>query len=188
MKRLAVVLVGIALALGACAKPRIVTQPDVPPLAAPAPPPRVVAPPDTEQPSPPAKAPEAPVRRPTRAAPRTEPPREVAKPEAEKPAVKPETPPPTAAPPSGAVLQTGPPETANELQRQATTLLDKAQGDLSRVSPKNLNADLRGQYDQARRFIDQGRQALKEQNYVLASKLADKASTMAAAIAAAVGR
>ncbi len=189
MKRLALVLVAcIAMALGACAKPRVVTQPEVPPLAPPAPPPRVVAPPDTEEPEPPAKTPDAPARRPARTVPRVEAPHEAPKPEAEKPPVKPPAPPAPVEPPGGAVLQTAPPSTANQMEQAAVRLLNQAQADLGKVSRNNLNDDLKGQYDQAQRFIEQGRQALKEHNAVLASKLADKASTMAAAIASAVGR
>jgi hypothetical protein len=188
MKRAAVVvLVGI-LALAGCAKPRVVTQPEMPPLAPPAPPPRVVAPPETEEPSPPAKTPETPARRHDRPAPRPEPARDAQKTEASKPPAKPEIAPVPVEPPAGPVLQTAPPADLNQMQRQAETLLNQAKSDLDRVNAKTLSPDLKGQYDTAQRFIEQGRQALKDQNPVLAVRLGDKASTIAAAIAAAVVR
>jgi hypothetical protein len=43
-----------------------------------------------------------------------------------------------------------------------------------------LNADARAQYDQAKRFMEQAQQALRDRNFVFAATLADKAATLAA--------
>jgi hypothetical protein len=61
-------------------------------------------------------------------------------------------------------------------------LLGRATRDLSRVNAASLNADGRSQYETAKRFIQQAEEALKARNIVFASKLADKAATMAAVL------
>jgi hypothetical protein len=60
--------------------------------------------------------------------------------------------------------------------------LDRALHDLQRVKYAALNADGRTQYDTARSFIQQAEEALKGANLVFASKLADKAATMASVL------
>ena len=55
-----------------------------------------------------------------------------------------------------------------------------AQRDLARVDYAKLTEDGRAQYEQAKRFIQQAEQALKDQNFVFAATLADKAATLAA--------
>ncbi len=181
------VLVCFVSALTACGRQRVATQPDLPPLAPPPPPERVVAPPDTSQ-EPPAPAPEPEQKAPRRAAPRNQGARETApKTEPAKPV------PPVVAPPAGppaqqqpaTTLQTTSPATTLEMDRTARGLLAQAKNDLGRVKPGTLNADGRGQFEAARRFIEQADQALKEQNFVLALRLADKAATIAAVL---VGR
>jgi hypothetical protein len=181
----ALILFCFALAATACGKQRVVTQPDLPPLAAPAPPPRIIAPPETTE-EPPATSPE-PDRKPPRRAPaKNEGGREVpAKPEPPKP-----QPPAGAAPPSQeaqppTTLQTTPPASQVEMERKARGLIAQARRDLGRLSPASLNADGKGQYDTAKRFVEQAEQALKEQNFVLALNLSDKAATIAAVL---VGR
>jgi hypothetical protein len=175
----------LALALIACGRQHVVTQPELPPLAPPAPPPRVVTPPEPEEAPPTAKPPETPVRKPARPSARNpEPAREAPKVEPTKPPVKPETP-PVRDENSEKTLQTLPPANQAELQRQARDLVAQATQDLKNVPYKKLNADARGQYDQAKRFIDQAQQALKEQNFVLAQRLAEKAATIAGVL---VGR
>lgn len=179
MKR-ALLVVTLALALAACAKQRVLTQPDQPPLAPPPPPPRVVAPPDTEEPPPP--PPPEPERRPVRhappkgepAPPRVEPPKTPAKPET-PPAPQETTPPPT-------TLQTAKPGAQAEMEKQVRGTLAQATRDLGRVNYGGLNADGKGQYDTAKRFVEQAQQAIKEQNLMLASRLADKAATIASVL------
>ena len=58
--------------------------------------------------------------------------------------------------------------------------LSVAQSSLSRVDYAKLSTDGRSQYEQSKRFIQQAEQALKDQNFVFAQTLADKAATLAA--------
>jgi outer membrane biosynthesis protein TonB len=186
MGRRALFVVFCVFALTACARHRVVTQPDLPLLAPP--PPRVVAPPETEE-QPPAAAPE-PGRKPVRRAapknegtqnpPKVEPPKHDTPPKPDTPAApaREETQPP-------GTLQTTQPATQVEMERQARGLLAQAGRDLGRVDYNGLNADSKGQYDTAKRFIAQAQQSLKEQNFVLALRLADKAATIAGVL---VGR
>jgi outer membrane biosynthesis protein TonB len=186
MGRRAVLVVVLAFALAACAKQRVVTQPDLPPLAPPPPPARVVAPPDTEEP-PPETSPE-PDRKPARRVapkndntqnpPRVEPPKRDTPP-------KPDTPMPPVDPVPPTTLQTAKPATQAEMERQSRSLLAQAAHDLGRVHYGGLNVDGKSQYDTAKRFIEQAQQSLKEQNFVLARALADKAATIAGVL---VGR
>jgi hypothetical protein len=48
------------------------------------------------------------------------------------------------------------------------------------VDYSKLSTDGRSQYEQSKRFIQQAEQALKDQNFVFAQTLADKAATLAA--------
>ncbi len=184
--RRALVLVCFACALASCHRQRVATEPDLPPLAPPPPPARVVTPPDTSQ-EPPTPAPEPEQRPPRRLTPRNQTARESApKTEPPKPAAPPvSTPPPANQPQPATTLQTTPPATQLEMDRQARGLLAQARYDLGRVNQSALNSDGRGQFDTARRFIEQADEALKEQNFVLALRLADKAATIAGVL---VGR
>lgn len=58
-----------------------------------------------------------------------------------------------------------------------------ATASLGRVDYGRLGAAARSQYDQARRFVQQAEQAIKDQNLAFASTLADKAATLAADLA-----
>ncbi len=182
--RRALLLLCFAFALTACGKQRVATQPDLPPLAPPPPPTRVVTPPETEE-EPPAPAPEPDRKPPRRTPPKTDAARETTPPKTEPP--KPAGPPPPVRdetqPPT--TLQTTPPATQLEMGRKARGLIAQARHDLDQVKRGTLNADGRAQYDTARRFVEQADQALKEQNFVLALNLADKAATIAGVL---VGR
>ncbi len=181
MVRRLVLIALFAVAVTACGKHRVATQPDLPPLAAPPAPPRVVTPPETEeQPTTPAPEPER--KTPRRPPARSEPPPAPKGDASKQPAAKPETvsPPPEPQPPS--TLQVAP-ATQQKLEEQARTLLRQARSDLGRVKPNSLNADGKAQFETASRFVEQADQALKEQNYVLAQRLADKAATIAAVLA-----
>ncbi len=180
-RRLALVAL-LAVAVTACGKHRVATQPDLPPLAAPTPPPRVVTPPEPEE-QPPAPAPEPARRTPRRPPPKNEaaPAPKVEPPKA--PPAKPDTiaPPPETQPPS--TLQIKPGGSQQNLEEQARTLLRQARADLGQIKPKSLNADGKAQFETATRFVEQADQALKDQNFVLAQRLADKAATIAAVLA-----
>jgi hypothetical protein len=179
MRRSAVAaLVVLTASLGACAaKAQVRSEVEVPLLDPPPPPPRVVAvyaPEPEPLPITPAVEPAAPVK------PVTRPPRPEQKPE---PATTPEPTETVARPPSQPSL-TMTPSPGSEAQTVTAIrdLLLRASRDLSRVNAGSLNSDGRAQYDAARRFLEQAEDALKVRNIVFASKLADKAATMAAVL------
>ncbi len=58
--------------------------------------------------------------------------------------------------------------------------LTVAQSNLSRVDYAKLTTEGRSQYEQSKRFIQQAEQALKDQNFVFAQTLAEKAANLAA--------
>jgi hypothetical protein len=179
---LAFSVVAFGVGAASCGKAQARTAPDGPPLDMPAPPARVLAPinePVASAPAEPAEPAPAPTtnRRPARR-PTTE------------PAQKPDTPP---APTEPTVPQAAPPEPRPAATEPAPTLrapgseekpirerLTVAQSSLSRVDYSKLSTDGRSQYEQSKRFIQQAEQALKDQNFVFAQTLADKAATLAA--------
>ena len=180
MRRVVLVpLLLLTLTLSACAaKAQVRAEEQIPMLDPPPPPPRVVAiyvPQPEPLPITPVVEPATPVRPPARAA---------------RPEQKPETITPSAEPVEAAVRpQSGPsltmtPSPGAEAQTVSAIrdLLGRAARDLSRVNATTLNGDGRAQYDQARRFIQQGEDALKSRNIVFAGKLADKAAAMAAVL------
>ncbi len=172
-------LFAVILAVGAsaCVSAQATGDPGGPALEPPAPPPHTIIPVElVEEPAAPPAAPTPvmvrPMARPP--APRPEKP-------AEKPAEKPEpvaaAPPPAPAPP----LQT----TANvtEVERAIRGRMAQASRDLDRTDYRALTAERRAQYDTAKRFLQQADDALKVKNVVFAEQLADKAATLAAALA-----
>jgi hypothetical protein len=184
-------LIGLALALEAaalaagCAKPKVNAEPAPPPLDVPLPPSRVIPPPEPDEsgdvvPVPAEKPAKVPVR------PRPRPGADQAAKDVKKPEGTPATEPapPQPAPPASP-LQTTPPANEGEMVKRVDTLLGQARADLLRVKPTALaGQDGKEQQATARQFIDQAEQAKKEKNYVLALKLAEKAATLAADLAA----
>jgi hypothetical protein len=170
-------IVMLTVSLVACAaKAQVLTEVEVPLLDPPPPPPRVVAVYTEPEPPPvaPTVEPAAPVRPPAR------PPRPEQKPE---PVTTPEPVESSARPSPGPSLTLTPsPGSESQTAVAIRDLLGRATRDLSRVNPATLNGDGRSQYDTARRFIQQAEEALKVRNIVFASKLADKAATMAAVL------
>ena len=172
-----IVLLAASLSAGACAaKAQAVTvEPELPALDPPPPPPRVVAvyedeeeepepapvAPTTEKPATPAR----PAARPPRPENRADPPRAEA--------AKPPVPPLVLTPRSGTEQQT---------ENAIRDLLNRVAKDLSRVNPASLNADGKAQFETAQRFLQQADDALKGKNLVFASKLADKAATLASVL------
>ena len=57
--------------------------------------------------------------------------------------------------------------------------LSRASTNLNSVDYRVLNNDAKTQYDQAKRFISQAQDALRERNLVFAANLAEKANTLA---------
>ena len=179
-----IILLLVATGLSACSKVQAKTQPEPPALDAPAPPPRVLAPLEAE---PIAQAPApAPPSAPRTAAVPPARPRPTAKPEPGAPNASPVDVPadraPTADSSSGPVLQAAAPVNEAELERKVKQLVLRAEADLKRVDYRRLNVDARTQYDQAKRFIQQAFDALRERNVVLAEKLADKAAQLASVL------
>ena len=70
------------------------------------------------------------------------------------------------------------------MERRIRSLLVRATSDLSRVNYQALNSDGRTQYDTAKRFVSQAEEAIKARNFVFGANLADKASALAATLAA----
>jgi hypothetical protein len=173
-------VVAIVSASGAaCAKARANTEPVMPELTPPPPPPRVVEtfpaePLPTIEPSPVESAlatPPSPTPVRTVTKPEEAPKTEIAPPLPERPA--PGAPALTLKPGPGVQAQT---------EASIRALLDRAAHDLQRVNYAALGADGRAQFDTARRFKEQAEDALKGANLAFASKLADKAATMAAVL------
>jgi hypothetical protein len=183
MKRLGwAVVVALALAASACASAQARSEPGGPALASPAPPPHAIVPVEiVEEPAaPPALPAPAPgISRPSSRRPAAKPERP-----AEKPAEKPDP----AAVPAQPVSPPPPPplQTTANVQEVAKTIrkrMDKASGDLDRIDYPGLSAERKAQYDSAKRFLQQADEALKVMNLVFAEQLADKAATLAAALA-----
>ena len=181
MRIAALHLVLCALLATGCAKAKAQTVPDGPPLSVPEPPARVLIP--NEEPLPAAViAPEPP---------RTPPPSTPARPPVRRPAnAENEAPrPPEAAPAPAAQVPPAQPAPALRAQpaaadgvaeRAVRETIARATRDINRVDYGRLSTDGRAQYEQSKRFSLQAEQALKDQNFVYAATLADKAATLAA--------
>jgi outer membrane biosynthesis protein TonB len=184
----AAALSALLLAAGGCTRAQARVVPELPPLDVPAPPPRIVEAVEPEPPPLPAEPQEQPVRiAPPR--PRVQTPVQRAEPpKPEPPKVEIPAPPEPPRPadeskqPQG-TLQTTPAGREAQLERSIKDMLGRAMTNLNRVDYGGLNADARTQYDQARRFISQAQDALREKNLVFAENLADKANTLAAQLA-----
>ncbi|MBP1634544.1 MAG: hypothetical protein H6Q10_1118 [Acidobacteria bacterium] len=172
------VIAAVALLAGACgpkAKPQV--QPETTPLQVPAAPPRVIVPPEPEPvPLEPPPEPEQTASRPAR---RSTP--------SQKPAAKPDAPPPAvteapAAAPPAESLEPKLPTSAADVERRVRQQLQRASNDLNRVDYGALSADGKGQYDMAKRFIEQADVALRDRNLVFAGKLAEKAAGIASVL------
>lgn len=178
MTKLVLIVTVVILSGTACAKARANTEPALPELMPPPPPPRVVEvfavePVPTIEPSPVESALATP--------PVKTPPKTIAKPEPPKPE---ETPVLTERPAATAPTLTLKPAPGVQAQTEASIRkhLERASRDLQRVNYAALNADGRAQFDIARGFMQQAEEALKATNLAFASKLADKAATMAAVL------
>jgi hypothetical protein len=181
MSRLAcALLVALALAASGCVSARAQGEPGGPALAPPDPPPHTVIPVEIVEstPAPPSPASPTPVIvRPSSRAPAPKP---------EKPAEKPVEKPPDAAPPPAAPPPAPPLQTTtnvNEMETKIRRRMNEAKFNLDRTGRATLNAERQEQYDSAWGFLRQAEEALKVKNLVFAEQLADKAATLAAALA-----
>ena len=164
------VLIAVAVGCAACGRIQARTPPPVAMLV-PLPPPRVAIPvplpepPIVEpEPAPPAVAPTEPAR------PRadTTPPRTI-----EKPA----PPPAPAAAEAPAPLQTT--TNVGAIEQRASWLLGLAEKDLERVNPAQLAVQARAQFDRAKSFVRNARDAMQRKNFNYAEQLAMKAARLA---------
>jgi outer membrane biosynthesis protein TonB len=177
-------LLTLTTALGGCAKTHAQTTPEMAGLEVPAPPARVVTPPAPdplpEELTPPDA--DARVDRPRngRPQPKTESRKEAPAQKTEPPPQEPPKPVPQIppAPPTG-TLQPQLPAAISDVDRQVNEQLTKAKSTLDRVDYQRLSVEGKAQYDSVKRFIEQARQALAEKNVVFASKLAEKAVSLA---------
>lgn len=175
MVTLTVVAASVAL-LSGCAKAHARTVPEGPALLVPQPPARVIV----AASEPPPLPVEEPIAQPVPpVAPPVVTPRPVPAPPAR--VARPEPPDPPAAARVAPRTLRAPGDVARE--RAIRDRLAVATTDLGRVDASKLEAGARGQYDQARRFVQQAEQAIKDQNLAFASTLADKAATLAADLA-----
>jgi hypothetical protein len=180
---LRIALLGFGIvSVSSCVRTSAKTVPDGPPLEVPAPPARVIAPADEPiatapaEPLEPAPAPTSTTRRPVRRPANAEP---AQKAEPSPPA---DTPLPQTVAPEPAVTTAPPPtlRAPGSAEKPIRDLVSRAQRDLSRVDYAKLTEAGKAQYEQSKRFVQQAEQALKEQNFVFAQTLADKAATLAA--------
>ena len=178
----------VFLISSACFRPQAKATPGLPPLVVPPPPPRVVeAPVETEARE---SLTEEPPPVPT-AQDRPEPAQEEAGTSAPEPRETVAAPsragnagadiPDAGTPP--ATLQVAPSRREVQLEREIRARLIAATTALNRVDYRQLGTDAKIQYDQARRFTSQARDALQAGNLLFAENLADKAATLAAQLA-----
>jgi hypothetical protein len=156
------------------------TTPAPPALDVPLPPPRLVEAAEETPPPEPLMLPAEPARS-TLPRPKT-PPAPAQQTEASKPPEPPKAPeePKEVKPPAATTLRTTPTQKEGELERRTRGLLLEATSNLNRIDYGRLNPDAKGQYDSAKGFVRQAEDALRTQNLVFASYLADKAATLAA--------
>lgn len=177
-------LTSAAFAAG-CGSKRPPTVPDGPPLAMSEPPPRVFAPIEDDEPiastpvatETPAATPPRPIT-PNRPTPRRPTPAESER--TEQPAAQ-TTPVPTPEAPRELRAASAPADPESE--RKINDLLRRANQSLNNVYYQGLSTGKKELYDQAKAFIKDGEQALKERNFIYAETLADKAAKLAADLA-----
>ena len=185
----ALLLAAAAAVAGACASASAAGKPaDSPGLNVPVPPPRVIEPGPEPPPEPVSELPAAPNAAPPATRPNrsreARPPTVEAKPNEAKP-VEPPAPEPAPAPvpqpPSQPPAQLSTPQTANSGSAAKTVraTLDRANALLNGVNYGPLSNERKKAYDDAKRFIQQAEEALKQGNFVFAQGVATKAETLA---------
>jgi outer membrane biosynthesis protein TonB len=183
-------LVGLAASMAACASVSAKTNPaERPPLSVPPPPPRVIEPapqpdpvpePVADLPPPPAPS------KPSRLTRETGPKQEPAKPAETKSGETTPTEPPAPAPPVGQpapqlrTLQTA---DSNEAEKNVRLTIDRATKSLAGVNYQPLNNERKKAYNDAKMFIQQAEEALKQGKFDFAQGVATKAETLARELA-----
>ncbi len=176
----AVFLLGLVVLASACASTVKAKVPvERPNLDVPPPPPRVIEPAPVPE-APPDPVPDLPPP-PAPTKPRPSPPRP--QPAEVKVEPKPETPPETTPAPPPPQLRT--PQTADgtEVERTVRATLERAKNLLGTVNYNQLSNERKKAYNDAKAFIQQAEDALKQSNYVFAQSLSTKAETLAIELA-----
>jgi len=181
MSRLAcLLLVALAVGASACVSAQAKGEPGGPALTPPDPPPHTVIPVtivETTPSQPPSDLPDAVVAPPSG----TKPPRP-----APRPAATPAEKPPDAAPAQPSVPPAPPLQTTMNVPGTEKRIRDRiilARRVLEQVDKSVLSGDRRQQHATAERFLEQADEALKVQNLLFAEELANKAFTLAEALA-----
>jgi outer membrane biosynthesis protein TonB len=186
----AIVLAMLSMLSGACASASAKGRSkDAPAMNVPPPPPRIIDPGPEPLPEPVSDLP--PVAPPPNPAPprpgRTPSKPPEAKPSEPKPVEQPptETPPPVAPPTGQPPAQLRTPQTADtsNAAKAVRTTIDRASSLLSSVNYGPLSDVRKRAYDDAKRFIQQAEEALKQGNLVFAQGVATKAETLARELA-----
>jgi len=173
------VLSSAALAAG-CAKARAQTVPDGPPLVIPAPPSRVFAPIEEEEPLATLPVPDAPTARVPSVIP-NRPPARPRPPETERIEQTPApAPAPAASPETPRELRAASSPDAAEAEKKIGESLRRTSQMLGGIYYQGLSVGRKENYDQAKAFIAEAEQVMKERNFVYAETLADKAAKLAA--------
>jgi len=181
MSRLACLLVvALGLAASGCVTAQAKGEPGGPALEPPVPPPHTVIPVTVVEAPPAPQAPQGP-------APvvvgREEPPAA----RRQKPAPTPNEKPPDAVPAQPVVPPAPPLQTTSNVtgvESEIRKVMKQAEEDLGQVDRETLkNSDRNLQFNTARRFLQEAEEALNVKNLVFAKELADKAATLAAALA-----
>ncbi len=179
----------IALAAAGCARTQAKTIPELPPLQVPVAPPRVVEAIDPATPVPgtlveePARnTPRPRPQQPARSEPARSDPAAVEAPPPAEAAAPPATDQPVRTP-STPTLQTTPASGEQDVERSIVTLVAQARQALGRVQYERLNPNARTQYNQARQFMAQAEDAMRDRNFVFALTNAEKAAKLAMQLA-----
>jgi hypothetical protein len=177
---LSIAVAGLA-ASGACATTQAKSPADRPNLEVPPVPPRVIEA-KLLEPPPPAPVEEPPPVAPLPPRPRTQPaPRDTAKADPKPVEPVPTEVPPVSAAPAAPVPQLRTPSTVDgaEATRQIHDVIERAKRGLGAIDYGRLSAERRSQYDQAKLMVTQAENQLKDSNFELAAKTAEKADRLA---------
>ncbi len=190
MRKILLVVPLLAIAAGGCASASASGKSkDVPALNVPPPPPRVIEPSPDPLPEPVSELPTTPTATPSAPKPNRTREQRPAATEA-KPGEKPTEPPPpepapVAPPPVAPPAQLRTPETADGSNAAKTvrSTIDRTHQLFSGINYQSLSKDRKKAYDDAKRFIQQAEDALKQGNIVFAQGVATKAETLAKELA-----
>jgi hypothetical protein len=176
--------------LAGCASLQAKGKTAAPALNVPPPPPRIIEPapeplPEPVSELPPTPSSTAPPPRPSRPRETARPPATDPKPSEPKPVEPVPEPAPVPQPPPAPTAQLQTPETADTSSavKAVRVVIDRANGFLSGINYNPLSNVRKKAYDDAKRFIQQAEDALKQGNLAFAQGVASKAETLARELA-----